>query len=85
MALPATRLLQGAVPLAAAALVAGQAMVWVESAAASQWRLAMGLVAAQSAAIVVAGKTLAASNSKAEEPVEIASSPFPRPHSGPDE
>ncbi|MFO0899802.1 MAG: hypothetical protein U0836_20420 [Pirellulales bacterium] len=83
MALPATRLLRGAVPLAAAALVAGQAMVWVESAAASQWRLAMGLVAAQSAAIVVAGKTLASTSGKAEAPADDSSAQLPGPHGGP--
>ena len=83
MALPATRMLRAAVPLAAAALVAGQAMVWVESAAASQWRLAMGLVAAQSAAIVVAGKTLASSSGKAEAPADNSSAQLPGPHSGP--
>jgi hypothetical protein len=59
---PVPRLLRAAIPLTAAALTAGQAMVWTESFAAGPWRLAMGLVAAQSAALVVAGKTLAAVN-----------------------
>lgn len=68
MALPSRRLLRAAVPLTATALVAGQAMVWAESAAASQWRLAMGLVAAQSAAIVVAGKTLSSSMVRTGDP-----------------
>ena len=59
LAWPARRFVRTSIPLAAAALLAGQAMVWTESIAAAQWRLAMGLVAVQSAALVVAGRSLA--------------------------
>jgi len=59
LAWPARRFVRTSIPLAAAALLAGQAMVWTESFAAAQWRFAMGLVAVQSAALVVAGRSLA--------------------------
>jgi hypothetical protein len=59
LACPVRRFVRTSIPLAAAALLAGQAMVWTESFAAAQWRFAMGLVAVQSAALVVAGRSLA--------------------------
>lgn len=92
MAPPGRRLLRAAIPLAAAALTAGQAMVWSEPLAAGPWRLAMGLVAAQSAALVVAGKTLAAVNPTADPNSDDSASPTastgplpagPDPHGGP--